>query len=213
MKTLRLNLGIKWFFFDSNSQQFRPVKNKRNFHHGDLLYKDSEFFLVHKKKKMIPISWCRVGKKIYGRLQSTGGQMRRVSKEKVIFAFGINKDEEVQTSIKPQTFPFYQEEIPPTLTSNIKGPILSEAKKRAYSLMYQVAQSQERLRIKGKYIYIKSKNGKNYKICTSTGQVYNGIQSPICVWASNIGNTPLFDQIIAKALTIAYAPKRISTLN
>ena len=53
MKPIRLNLGKEWYYFD-HTQRFRPVGNKTNFVNGALLYKDSEFFLVHKKKKIFP---------------------------------------------------------------------------------------------------------------------------------------------------------------
>lgn len=217
MKTIRLNLDTAWFFFDSKSQQFRPVKKKRNFHHGDLLYKDSEFFFVHRKKKVVPISWCHAGKKIYGHTRNLTQRSFNVSRQKVVFAFEINADEEVQTSIKPHTYPYPYDRIEPVIPRAPKdpdNPKLTVAERRAKELMRQVAYNTPRLRMNGNYIIIKSRNGRLYRISIQTGYVYNKLNQTICVAINCHGeNIPLFDKIIAKALTIAFAPQRIYTLN
>ncbi len=217
MKTIQLKLDAAWHFFESNSQQFRPVKNKHNFHHGDLLYKDSEFFLVHRKKKIVPISWCQAGKKIYGNIRNFTRRSFNVSKQKVVFAFKINADEEVQTSIKPDTYPYPYERIEPVRippSNKSDKPDLTIAERRAKELMRHVVSSNPRLSMKGNFLYVNSKNGKSYYISIRNGVVYNSFHRSVCVtMRCGRENIPLYDQIIAKALTIAYAHKRISTLN
>ena len=59
---------------------------------------------------------------------------------------------------------------------------------------------------------MKKKAIKEIEIDLQTGEVFKSGGSGICVTVHNEYILPLYDCILAKALTIAYAAKKISTL-
>lgn len=214
MKTVHLNLNKDWYFFDS--QQFRPINRKQNFINGDLLYHNSQFYLVHHKKKIVPISWPHAGKILYSRTGNKGSRGRTitVSKLKQIFAFTINAEEEVQTSVKPTNYPFNMpDDEPLPESSQDDSKKLSPPEKIARKLLLECVRSYDRLEIRGNFIMIHSKNHRLYRISMRTRQTYDIKSNPICVTPIYGCSLPHFDVLLAKALTIAYAPHLIRTLH
>src|SRR4030042_2995129 len=96
-----LNLPSDWYYFQSN--QFIPVRNKKSFEPGDLLYSTriNAFFIAIPKQKLRQISQQQVGKKIYERTKEfQPNQVRKVSKAKSSFAFRMNKKWEITSYVK-----------------------------------------------------------------------------------------------------------------
>lgn len=220
-KTIQLKLGNGWYFLDTNSKQFRPVGNKRNFLLGDILYQNSAFYKVVPKRKLQEIGWSHAGKEIYRLIgENTNINTRKISKNKLLFAFKINADEEVQTCVNPSSFPPRRERNRATISDEIDNEAknfaqnLSSAEARAKTLLHKIVHSDHRLKFqKSHHLIINSINHQHYRIDLKTAQVYNHRGVPLCVvvWGQYC-NLPHYDRIIAKALTIAYAPQRISTL-
>ncbi|MFX1295581.1 MAG: hypothetical protein ACFFD2_12120 [Promethearchaeota archaeon] len=219
MKIIQLNLGKNWYYFIS--QRFRPVGKKRNFKAGDLLYKDSEFYIVVPKKKIKMISWNHAGKKIYEALGGTSKYPNyKVSKSKILFAFQINDEEKVQTCLKCDTIPvkktYYHDlsvkDLPENYTPSTLPILSNNAEKRAKTLFHKIVSSDPRFSIHGKYLFIKSINYKIYQISLISGIILDTNKKVICIYCSCSKYLPFYDIILSKALTIAYAPKLISTL-
>ena len=218
MKPIRLKLGKDWYYFHPTSQRFRPVGNKRTFKAGVLLYRDSEFYLVVPRKKLKAVSWNFAGKKIYEIVNGTSNRRNfKISSKKILFAFRISEEEEVQTCIKRDTVPYASGAFPELEVNQPIAPTppfpSTEAEKRAKRLLYQIVNSNPRLQIRNNSLYIRSKNHKIYRIGLATGNVHDIENNFVCVQTYNCKDLPLYDIIIAKALAIAYAPNRISTLN
>ncbi|MHA1652340.1 MAG: hypothetical protein ACTSYB_19315 [Candidatus Helarchaeota archaeon] len=222
-KVIRLNLSNDWLYFDS--RKFRPVGNKRNFRPGDLLYRDSEFYVVDRRTKLKKISWPQAGKLIYNKLDAREFEKFRyrqgpskLSKQKILFKFQINEEEEVQTSLKVNTFPdiiIFERTHPDLndLQQETPRKAITGAEKLAKSIFYTVIRKHKCFKIRGVNLIIKSKNGKMYRINLNSGQVFSLKNYPICVASYGSWSLPFFDQVLAKALTIAYAPERIYTLS
>lgn len=222
MATVNLKLNEHWHYL--NSQRFHPVGNKRTFKIGTVLYdtKNSEFFLTVPKKKLKPISWVEAGKHIYEQTRdSRFGSVRRVSKKKILFSFKINAEEEVQTCLKRENFPDTINVAHPlpmyrVQTSAPKASISSsQAQLRAKALLFRLVQEHNRFKIQNGYLKVKSINGKIFRISLTSGMVYNRKNAFVCVIIRNqlSYRLPLFDHIISKALTLAYAPQLINTLH
>ncbi|HUX98934.1 MAG TPA: hypothetical protein VMV49_05235 [Candidatus Deferrimicrobium sp.] len=223
MVDVTLKLNEDWYYLASDT--FRPVGNKRHFSPGEILYntRQNEFFLTVPKKKLKRISEFHAGKKIYEQTgDSQQGRLRKVSKEKSIFAFKLNKDEEVQTCLKLKTLPSNQRiaiEAPRNYPNQeINNPYINyytkpDAERRAKALFYRIIRNHWRFQVQDQFLLIHSVNGKIYKICLRTGYVFTANNLPRCVTVFSYHYLlPHFDKILAKALTIAYSPQRISTL-
>ena len=222
-----LHLNRDWYYLQS--EEFRRVGNRRTFRAGDILYnsRDSEFFLVVPKKKLKAINWAHAGKEIYERTRYTrAGNIHRISKRKILFSFRINEEEEVQTCVKPESFPIIEGQTPrpipprrphyhyrylnvPTATESPK----LDAERRAQALFYDFVRTHAQFSVVKNELKIWSKNGHIYKMNLNTGFVYDANEKYICVWISDRQRLPRYDKIIAKAITIAYAPELISTLS
>ncbi len=210
MKIIRLNLGPDWYYF--TAQRFRPVGKKRNFVAGDLLYRDSEFYLVVPRKKLKKISWNHAGKRIYGELSAIHDRNNfRISKKKILFAFEINPEEEVQTCLKDGTLSFQPTnyELAGTNTAQHKMPEFAE--KRAKAIFCQMVRAHSRLKVRNNSLYVRSRNHRTYRISLKSGVVYDLYDKSICVYSPS-STLPFYDILLGKALTIAYAPERIYTL-
>ena len=214
-----LNLPSDWYYFHSN--QFIPVRNKKAFESGDLLYSTriNAFYIATPRQKLKQISQQQLGKQIFKRTtELQPHQVRRVSIEKSSFTFKMNKNWEITSYVKK----YQPNRIDPTITSGYtpRPPLTEEARiaalnanERAKSLFYRIIQDDAHFRTNGHVLFIKSENGQTYEIELSTGTVRNFNGGYLCVWVSmRQSSLPLYDVIIAKALTIAYAPDKISTL-
>ena len=217
MKRIHLKLGKEWYYFDPYSQRFRQIGNRRTFKAGELLYRDSEFYLVVPRKKLKAISWNYAGKKIYELVNGTSDRHNfNISSKKILFAFQISDEEEVQTCIKRDTVP-YASGTYPELDGDLplapSPPVPStDTEKRAKTLLHTIVNSSPRLQIRNNSLYIRSINHKVYRISLASGSVHDIKNNFICVYIYNCKDLPLYDIIIAKALAIAYSPNRICTL-
>jgi len=214
-----LNLPSDWYYFQSN--QFIPVRNKKTFELGDLLYstRTNAFYITTPRQKLRRISQQQLGKQIYRRTtEFQPHQVRRVSKEKSSFTFKMNKKWEITSYVKK----YQPNRIDPTIISGYapRPPLTEEARiaalnanERAKSLFYRIIQDDAHFRTNGHVLFIKSENGQTYQIELNSGMVrcFNG--GYLCVTVLTGGKTlPLYDIILAKALTIAYGPNKISSL-
>ncbi|MBD3226617.1 MAG: hypothetical protein GF329_00380 [Candidatus Lokiarchaeota archaeon] len=84
---------------------------------------------------------------------------------------------------------------------------------RSYSFLKEVIRKDPHLRISADFLYIRSLNKRRYKINLKTKEVFSKNHF-CCVQIDHKIKKELddFDIIIAKALTIAYAPEKISTI-
>ncbi|MDD1778632.1 MAG: hypothetical protein LUQ65_10735 [Candidatus Helarchaeota archaeon] len=219
MKKIILNLPSDWYYFHAN--QFIPVRNKKAFESGDLLYstRTNAFYITTPRQKLRQISQQQLGKQIYRRTtEFQPHQVRRVSKEKSSFTFRMNKRWEITSYMKT-----YQPDRPNVAitTGYVSRPPLTEeariaalnANERAKCLFYRIIHDDAHFHTNGHVLFIKSENGKTYEIELSSGGVRNFNGGYLCVSVHmGINTLPLYDVILAKALTIAYAPEKISTL-
>ncbi len=183
-------------------------------------FRINAFFIAIPKQKLRQISQQQVGKKIYERTKEfQPNQVRKVSKAKSSFAFRMNKKWEITSYVKTNQPDRTNVTIASGYASN--GTLLTEeariaalsANKRAKCLFYRIIQDDAHFRTNRHVLFIKSVNGKTYEIELSSGMVrcFNG--GYLCVAVLMGKNTlPHYDVILAKALTIAYAPDKISTL-
>ncbi len=98
------------------------------------------------------------------------------------------------------------------ITANYHPPSFTpEAMRKANKEMKRIVNTVDRIEIENDSLIVKSTNGKVYHINLKTGGVTSEKKPHIC---TNYGGAilPLPDEIIAKALTIAYKPKQINTL-
>jgi hypothetical protein len=222
LSNITLKLNEDWYYLASDT--FCPVGNKRHFSIGEILYntRQDTFFLTVPKKKLKPISEFHAGKKIFEYAgDSQQGRLWKVSKEKSIFAFKINKDEEIQTCLKFKTLPSYKtiaadasRNYPNQAIYNlINHYITPDAERRAKTLFYKIIRNHSRFHVQNHFLVIHSVNENVYRICLRTGSVYAANNLPRCVTVlPHCYPLPHYDKILAKALTIAYAPQRISML-
>jgi hypothetical protein len=215
-----LNLPSDWYYF--NAGQFIPVRNKRAFAAGDLLYstRTTAFYIATPRQKLRQISQQQLGKQIYRRTKEVQlYQVRRISKEKSSFAFRMNENWEINCYVKTHQPSRTDVTIASGYAPN-GTPLTEEARlaalnanERAKALFHRIIQGDPHFRINGNVLFVKSENGKTYEIELGSGMVRNINGGYVCVYVSTVkGTLPLYDVLIAKALTIAYAPEKISTL-
>jgi hypothetical protein len=86
--------------------------------------------------------------------------------------------------------------------------------KRSLLFLREIVQKDQHITRSGNQIIIESINRKRYYISINTGKVYSSKNRFCCVEVSWNGQRALnkIDIIIAKSLTIAYAPQKISTI-
>ncbi|MFX1474872.1 MAG: hypothetical protein ACFFCO_05240 [Promethearchaeota archaeon] len=99
------------------------------------------------------------------------------------------------------------------------GHLISEAAERkALALLHEIVRRHDCLHIENDEVIVQGRNGGQYAITIEGGYVYQLCgkkRQYVCVFVKNWYKgrfLPLADCIIAKALTIAYAPHLINTL-
>ncbi|MFX0138538.1 MAG: hypothetical protein ACFFDN_33150 [Candidatus Hodarchaeota archaeon] len=235
-KQIRLKLSDNWTRF--NGKEFVSVRNQRNFQIGEILKKEDQFYLITKKglkeintnfayKKII-----QTVKKINPNELSKGllrGSYRRRIRSRKKITINHNKtpslycytrymgalvkrnisltfhlsDESVKDLIKIFDNRIGQKYQPPTFSPLV----INKAKNELNNIVNKM----DCLEIENDNLKITSKNKRIYYINLLSGRVSSKKKDAICVYSLGT-RLPLPDEIIAKALTIAYKPKQIRTL-
>ena len=226
-RSVRINLHLNCAWYLLTFQRFLPIGAKRSFRQGDLLYCASNmafYTVVPEKKKLAYATRGQVETIIRQDLVGTRGLGRQSpSKRKVILVFDGSKCQNMKPLLRQDLSHFelaFQEAPPrprytgypwhlPQASSYLPD---FQAEQRAKKLFQSLMATITQVQIEGKWVRVKSQNGETYQVDLSTGRVYHANGGPICVYVSEREILPLYDKIIAKALTIAFAPDKISTL-
>jgi hypothetical protein len=233
---IRLKLSDEWYRF--NGTNFVEVKNRRNYVIGDILKKGNRFYMTRKnglkeiKDNLAYKKMFRMAQKVnpdnFQRGYFRGRRYRRnSSKNKVAISLnqttGVHVHERrlgawVKTDVT-LTFHLSDERVKELIriindriNPNFHPPSFTpEAMGKANKEMKRIVNKIDRIEIENDSLIVKSTNGKVYRINLKTGGVTSDKKPFICTYHDG-AILPLPDEIIAKALTIAYKPKQINTL-
>ncbi len=235
-KQIRLKLSHDWSKF--NGKEFEKVRNQRNFQIGEILKKADQFYLTTKKglkeitkkfayKKIIKHEKINPEELTKGYFPRSGYRRSFGSKKKIVIKHnktpglycyerylgasikaGISitlhtSNKKVKDLIKIFNARIGRPYQPPTFSPEA----INKAKKELKNLI----KINNQLKVVNDNLVVTSKNGRIYNINLLSGAVSSKKKSYICTWSSTT-RLPLPDEIIAKALTIAYKPKQIRTL-
>lgn len=237
-KRIHLKLSDTWTRF--NGTEFVNVRNQHNFHIGDILKKEHQYFLIttnglkaisekHAHSKIIkmvqninPDNLVEVNHstRLHGRINKSKRKIIIAHNQTTgIFCYSNYNNLCIKTRIDATLY--LSDENVKNLISIITerrnrlnqytpivfSPIvIDKAKKQLENLI----KSDLHFEVNKNKLLIKSINGKTYTIDLNTGHVYSKNKRYICVATPQ--NLPLPDVILAKALTIVYHPRQISTL-
>ncbi|NVM01939.1 MAG: hypothetical protein HWN67_06365 [Candidatus Helarchaeota archaeon] len=236
-KQIRLKLSDDWSRF--NGKEFVKVRNQRNYQIGEILKKADQFFLTTKKglkeikekfayKKIIQnvkkINPGELSKGLYPRngyrrsFRSRKKMVIKHNKTTSLYCYESYMGALIKTGIS-LTFHASNKNVkdlvkifnnrigrpyqPPTFSPSA----INKAKKE----LDYIIKNDDHLKLENDNLKVTSKNGRIYNINLLSGAVSSKKKSYICTWSSGT-RLPLPDEIIAKALTIAYKPKQIRTL-
>ena len=231
---IRLKLNENWLKY--NGSIFVSVQNQRNFAIGDILKKHKNYFLVTKKglkpikekmafKKLIKSTikenpnylsvpgYFRWGnnRRSYSRpKQKIKVQHNEIYKKTPCY---YNKcimqmtNISITLHISVEEAQIIRDFFTVRRISNYSNSYKPEANERAKAILKKIVKNDGRLSIFKDTLVIRSINKKVYTISLKNGEVSSNDKDSICVQLSYT-QLPLSDEILAKALTIAYQPEK-----
>jgi len=102
--------------------------------------------------------------------------------------------------------------LAPGFCGSLWGVSSAEAEGRSLGLLREVISGDDRLRIVGGAVEVRSVNGRVYYVSLEDGGVRRDDGKRCCVKVRFGFGLPRYDRVLSKALTIAYEPHHIYTL-
>jgi hypothetical protein len=196
MTTIQLDLGNGWYYFDA--QRLRAVRERQTFSNGDLLYSGNAFYEL-RKRVLRPIRRNKAAKLVYRKTRNPriAGIVRR-SRDPVT---ALARD--------------YKKVLSKRRVGRLEARKVCKLtpQERAQAFFAHVVEAYGRLWVEGEKLVVRSRNRRTYRISLDSGQVSDTSGAHVCVIIRSRERLPQIDIILAKALTIAYTPQLIYTLD